>query len=104
VLVVAAGERWPDGSLRPAVEDALGAGAVLSQLRRAGCRLSTEAMGTALLFEATDVAAALRSCGSARELQAIGFAADVEIAAALDVDDHAAVLRDGAFVADRTTS
>jgi phosphosulfolactate phosphohydrolase-like enzyme len=77
---------------------------VLSQLRHAGCELSTEAMATTLLVEATDVAAALRSRGSARELQAIGFAADVEIAAALDADHQAAVLRDGAFVEDRSTS
>ena len=98
VVVIAAGERWPDGSLRPALEDALGAGAVLHHLKTAGYTLSAEATGTAGLFEATgDVEATLRSSGSARQLVAAGYGDDVDVAAELDRDRTVAVLRDGAF-------
>src|SRR5262249_22041012 len=45
--VVAAGERWNDGSLRPALEDLLGAGAVIAMLP--GGR-SPEAEGAAAAF------------------------------------------------------
>jgi 2-phosphosulfolactate phosphatase len=99
VLVVAAGERWPDGSLRPALEDALGAGAVLQHLRAAGRSLSAEAAAVAAMVEATpDVRGALRACGSARQLVAAGYAGDVEVAAELDGDRTVPVLDHGAFI------
>lgn len=99
-LVVAAGERWPDGTLRPALEDALGAGAVLHHLQEGGCALSVEAAGVAALFGGTpDVAAAVQSCGSARQLVEAGHPADVEVAAQLDTDRSVPVLTDGAFAA-----
>jgi len=97
-VVVASGERWPDGSLRPALEDALGAGAVLAPLRSAGCALSTEAAATAAMFEATtDVESAVRSCGSARLLAAAGYGGDVDVASELDGDQTVPVVIDGAF-------
>lgn len=34
VAVIPAGERWADGSLRPAIEDLLGAGAFIRELMR----------------------------------------------------------------------
>ena len=69
VAVLPAGERWPDGSLRPALEDLLGAGAVLQALdaSREACSpeaVSTRAADAAMTPE--DVTGAVRSCGSAR--------------------------------------
>jgi 2-phosphosulfolactate phosphatase len=98
VAVIASGERWPDGSLRPALEDGLGAGAVLWHLSTAGCRLSAEAAAMARAYEATiDLGEAIRASASALELRAIGFSSDVDVAVELDVDAHVAVLADGAF-------
>ena len=88
VVVIASGERWPDGSLRPALEDALGAGAVLHHLGGAGRTLSTEAAATAATFAATrDVEGALRSCGTAHRLVQAGYGGDVDVAAELECDD-----------------
>src|SRR5690606_21324013 len=53
VTLVAAGERWPDGSLRPAVEDLWGAGAVVSALLSQGVTsMSPEAHTAAAAFDA----------------------------------------------------
>ena len=98
VVIIASGERWPDGSLRPALEDALGAGAVLHHLHTAGCTLSTEATAMAGTFAATrDVEGALRSCGTAHRLVQAGYGGDVDVAAGLECDDAVPVLTDGAF-------
>jgi 2-phosphosulfolactate phosphatase len=89
VTVVAAGERWPDGSLRPALEDLLGAGAVVAALARSGCiQLSPEAEAARTLFEAIpSVSDAVRACASGVELLDAGFPDDVEVAVELDVSD-----------------
>jgi len=97
-VIIAAGERWRDGSLRPALEDGLGAGAVLGHLRAAGCGLSAEAQAMVAMVEATgDVVAALRSCGSARQLVNAGYGADVDVAAELDCEETVPVVHEGAF-------
>jgi len=96
--IVPAGERWADGSLRPAVEDFLGAGAILDAL---GLRLSAEARVARDAFRAAipDLAAILRASVSGRELIRRGFAEDVEFAAALNVSITAPFLRKGAYQA-----
>ena len=82
--VIAAGERWPDGSLRPALEDAIGAGAILSRLP--GSR-STEAAAMIAVFESCrdTLVATLERCGSGRELAGRGHEQDKLIAGELDV-------------------
>ncbi|WP_199424248.1 2-phosphosulfolactate phosphatase [Actinotalea solisilvae] len=99
VAVVPAGERWPDGGLRPAVEDLWGAGAVVDALARAGYDPSPEADVARRSHGAVAgrVAAALGACASGRELDAAGFAADVAIAAEADASRAVPVLHDGVF-------
>lgn len=101
LAVIAAGERWPDGGLRPALEDLLGAGAIISALRSLGAGpLSAEAAAAAACFDGTaDVEGAVASSVSGRELIADGFADDVAIAAELDSSAVVPVLTGGAFSA-----
>lgn len=103
VAVVAAGERWSgDDSLRPAVEDLWGAGAVVNVLVAARPRalLSPEAGVARAVWLAVraDAAGALRTCASGVELRDKGFGADVEVAAEVDATDVVPVLTDGWFV------
>ena len=101
VTVIAAGERWPDGSLRPALEDLLGAGAILSALGGPGSGVfSPEAEAARACFAATaDVTAAVSGCASGRELIEGGFGDDVAIATEIDACLVVPVVADGAFTA-----
>jgi len=84
VTVVACGERWEDGSLRVALEDYLGAGAVLAGLPGIPLDPDAEVCRAAFSAAAPRLAALLRACPSGRELQEHGHAEDVELAARLD--------------------
>jgi len=99
--VVPAGERWPDGTPRPAVEDLLGAGAVVAALARYGVGpCSPEALAAADAFQAArhrGFADLLADCSSGRELLAGGFGADVALAAEYDASAVAPVLRAGEY-------
>jgi 2-phosphosulfolactate phosphatase len=119
VGVVASGERWPDGSLRPAIEDLLGAGAFLDGLtlpsepsaasdgHSASASVAASAgdfspEASAALWAWRGVAEragdALRESVSGRELRGFGFAGDVDVASAIGVSKVVPVLRDGWFV------
>jgi 2-phosphosulfolactate phosphatase len=102
ICIVAAGEKWPDGSLRPAIEDYLGAGAVLSALANGGMpesvSWSPEArLGLAAFVGTPDVPTAVRAGGSGRELIDRGYSRDVDLAVALGADTAVPLLIKGAF-------
>lgn len=97
VAVIPAGERWKvDKSLRPALEDLIGAGAIISNLP--GQR-SPEAEAAVAVFAGLghDLRVSVRGCASGRELIDRGFSEDVDLAAQLNCSATAAVLRDGAY-------
>ncbi|GAB3244792.1 2-phosphosulfolactate phosphatase [Nocardioides dilutus] len=98
VAVVAAGERWPDGSLRPGAEDLWGAGAVLAALVDLGVEdLSPEAEVAAAAYRsvADHLPDRLEACASGLELAEAGFAEDVAVASMLDVSQVVPVLTEG---------
>jgi 2-phosphosulfolactate phosphatase len=105
IAVIAAGERWADGTLRPALEDDLAAGAILAALD-ADASSSPEAWYIARAYRAgrDTLAETLRDCVSARELIEAGYVADVERSFELDVSATVPVLGpDGFFSAALTT-
>lgn len=100
VSVVLAGERWPDGSLRPALEDLLGAGAALAALQIPDEALSPEAAAARVLVAGMSrgsLVEAVRSCASGQELMEGGFGDDVEVAVDVDVSEVVPVLDGGRF-------
>lgn len=105
--VIAAGEQWTstDGPLRPAVEDLLGAGAVLHALDPSGavnaprCSPDARAARAAFLDARPALLDHMAQSPSGRELVGRGWRDDVEAASVLDATTIAAQLVDGAFVA-----
>jgi 2-phosphosulfolactate phosphatase len=96
LTVLACGERWrtPDeeGVLRFAIEDFLGAGAILAALPFSR---TMEAQVCVAAFAAVrdQLDAALWECESGQELRAKGMGEDVRFAAQLDLFDTAPILR-----------
>jgi 2-phosphosulfolactate phosphatase len=98
IAIVPAGERWSDGSLRPAYEDLVGAGAVVERLvgRDPAIDLSPEAEVAAMAFR---FLRPLELCPSGVELVERGYAEDVRIASEVDASDVVPLLVEGRFVA-----
>ena len=97
VTVIPAGEKWEDGSLRPSLEDLIGAGAILSYLSGS---LSPEAETAVVVFNSfkNDLLNTLKKCSSGKDLIERDFDSDVELAAEINVSDCVPVFTDNAYV------
>lgn len=107
IALIAAGERWhgASGPLRAAVEDLLGAGAILAALDPAasisspGCSPEAAAARAAFVAARPRLYESLAACASGRELIQRGWADDIATAAALDVTTAVPLLTADGFVA-----
>lgn len=102
VVAIAAGERWADGSLRPAVEDLWGAGGFLAALTDRGVGpVSPEARAAIAAYSAVagELPGLLHDCAGGRELTQYGFPQDVAVAAEVDSSALVPVMRGAAFQA-----
>lgn len=101
VVLVPVGERWPDDTLRPALEDYLAVGAIAARLTTMlpKVSISPETAATIALWKGTkDIMDTVGGTASGRELLDSGFGDDVTIATEVDATDVVPVLMDGAFV------
>ncbi|HSI84204.1 MAG TPA: 2-phosphosulfolactate phosphatase [Candidatus Methylacidiphilales bacterium] len=104
IMVLAAGERREDFSLRYAHEDVYGAGAILRCMEKEMGRvvdLSPAAKSAVTTFEEAKphLYARLIESESGKELLERGFPQDIELAAQLDVSNCVPILRNGCFEA-----
>lgn len=96
IAVIAAGERWPDGGLRPALEDLLGVGAIVDRLGRE-CSPEAEAICAGYRALRGKLGEVIQALPSGQELIQAGFAGDVALAVEEDVSGSVPMLCDGAY-------
>ncbi|MGH9196398.1 MAG: 2-phosphosulfolactate phosphatase [Acidimicrobiia bacterium] len=97
ISVIASGEQWKQSAeLRPAVEDLIGAGAIIAKL---GGNKSLEAMTAEAAFQSVrdQLSSSLPRTCSGKELLEKGYGDDVEFAASLNVSDAVPILHEKAF-------
>lgn len=92
VSVIACGERWPNGNLRPALEDLVAAGAILREL--SDFHLSPEAEAAVATFSASQykLESILKQSVSGQELIVRGYPDDIHLASMLNVSQMVPLL------------
>lgn len=101
ISVIPAGERWQEqfaskGTIRFAIEDFVGAGAIISYLKG---NLSPESKSALAVFESVkeNLLEEIKNCSSGKELIERGFEEDVNLACEMNVSDCVPVLRNGRY-------
>jgi 2-phosphosulfolactate phosphatase len=97
IAVIPAGERWPnDGTLRPAIEDWIGAGAIIANLKGSP---SPEAKMAAACYRGAkdEIETAMFACASGKQLVEMGYPEDVAAIAQFNVSETVPFLSGGAF-------
>ena len=96
IAVIPAGERWDDDTLRPCLEDFVGAGAIISYLRGT---LSPEALAAVSIFEnaSRSLFEQLKGCSSGKEKESRNEGRDIKLAAELNASKCVPILRNGGF-------
>lgn len=102
ISVIPAGEKWEDGTLRPALEDLVGAGAILSYLNG---KLSPEAEVAVGAFQRVKdhLLTTLKQCSSGKELIAKGFVRDIELSAAINSSTCVPFFGNNVYVKQKTS-
>ncbi|MBK8552429.1 MAG: 2-phosphosulfolactate phosphatase [Ignavibacteria bacterium] len=97
ISIIASGEKWEDNTLRPAFEDLLGAGSIISYLKG---ELSPESKTGLSIFLASknNLKEELQKCISGKELIAANFENDVELASDFNVSSCVPGMVNGAYV------
>lgn len=102
VSVIPAGEQWTNDTLRPAFEDLLGAGAIISYLAGNLSPESKAALSVYLNFK-INLLEEVRKCSSGKELIERGFENDVYLACDLNASNNVPLLTKGSYVGVKNT-
>jgi len=97
ISVIPAGEKWENGTIRFAIEDLIGAGAIISYLKG---NKSPEAITASAVFSnfSNNLLSEINKCSSGKELIERAFEQDVVLACELNISNNIPVLIDGRFV------
>lgn len=102
ISIIPAGEQWTTDTLRPAFEDLLGAGAIISYLTG---NLSPESKAALAVYEhlKTSLLEEIRNCSSGKELIERGFEEDIYLAGELNVSNNVPLLTKGSYIGQKST-